>query len=99
MQNLFEGGAKHFAKLILNNNIMVSMLVLKRSNAIVSPMKIGHLTMEIESNYSGYTADQWFHIQSNSLKRCNSFHTLQHLVKLCSRLSLAVLKSCEEANG
>ena len=59
MHNLFEGTAKTFIKLLLDNKIVNSLLVQNKSKAVVAPMKIGHLPLKIESNYSGFTADQW----------------------------------------
>ena len=57
MHNLFEGSAKYFMKLLLENNLINMGIVKNVSKAIVTPVKIGRLPMKIDSNYSGFTAD------------------------------------------
>ena len=59
MNNLFEGSAKLFIKLLLDRKLVNAKIVQKRSKLVVSPMEIGHLPLKIESNFSGFTADQW----------------------------------------
>ena len=59
MHNLFEGSAKYFMKLLLENNLINMGIVKNVSKAFVTPVKIGRLPMKIDSNYSGFTADQW----------------------------------------
>ena len=46
-------------KLLLENNLNNMGIVKNVSKAIVTPVKIGRLPMKIDSNYSGFTADQW----------------------------------------
>ena len=56
------GSRRHFnwgGAYIRNYTVVDSMIVQNRSKAIVAPMKIGHLSLKIESYYSGFTAKQW----------------------------------------
>ena len=59
MHNLFEGSAKNFIKLLLDSKIVDFTIIQKRSKVVVAPMKIGRLPLKMESNYCGFTADQW----------------------------------------
>ena len=59
MHNLFEGSAKLFIKLLLDRKLINADIVQKKSKLVVSSMKIGRLPLKIESNSSGFTADQW----------------------------------------
>ena len=59
MYNLFEGSAKTFVKLLLDNKLIDMPVVSNKSKALISPMKIGRLPIKIEANYSGFSADQW----------------------------------------
>ena len=59
MNNLFEGSAKLFIKLLLDRKLVNADIVQKRSKLVVSPIIIGHLPLKIESNFSGFTAVQW----------------------------------------
>lgn len=62
MYNIFEGTARHFMHVILENGILARSamyIVEKRTTAISSPYDVGHLPLKIASKFAGFKADQW----------------------------------------
>ena len=62
MHNLFEGTARHFMHVILENGILARSAmhtVEERTKGISSPYDFGRLPLKIASKFAGFKADQW----------------------------------------
>ena len=62
MHILFDGTARHFMHVILENGILARSAmhtVEERTKGISSPYDVGRLPLKIASKFAGFKADQW----------------------------------------